>query len=159
MEDPEAKEVDEVVEKIEETVIELLVEALEVEKVEEPVVESTVEAVPDKAAEEVDEVVEKIEETVVESIVEAITDKAAEEADEVVVEENAAGLKRLKKKTEQNFLSKSETREVRAGGARKILEAEEIAEKADEVIEFEETVVENAAVLERLEKNGAKFFI
>ena len=49
--------------------------------------------------------------------------------------------------------------EERAGGARKILEAEEIAEKADEVIEFEETVVENAAVLERLEKNGAKFFI
>ena len=79
----------------------------------------------------------------------------------------------------QNFLSKSETREVRAGGARKILEAEEIADKIDEVVaestvgaitdkaagRVEETVVEsaeeNAAVLERLEKNGAfaKFFI
>ena len=45
------------------------------------------------------------------------------------------------KKTERNFLS----------------EAEEIAEEGGEVV-VEETVVENAAVLERLEKNGAKFF-
>ena len=42
-----------------------------VEKVEETVVE-LVEAVPDKAVEEVDEVVEKIEETVVELLVEAL---------------------------------------------------------------------------------------
>ena len=46
------------------------------------------------------------------------------------------------KKTERNFLS----------------EAEEIAEEGGEVV-VEETVIENAAVLERLEKNGAKFFI
>ena len=45
-----------------------------------------------------------------------------------------------------------------AGGARKIfyLEAEEIADNFTEGDEFPE---ENAAVLERLEKNGAKFFI
>ena len=45
--------------------------------------------------------------------------------------------------------------EERAGGARNFLsEAEEIAEEGGEVV-VEETVVENAAVLERLEKNGA----
>ena len=46
-----------------------------------------------------------------------------------------------------------------AGGvevARKILEAEEIADSFTEGDEFPE---EDAAVLEKLEKNGAKFFI
>ena len=45
------------------------------------------------------------------------------------------------KKTEQNFLS----------------EAEEIAEEGGEVV-VEETVVENAAVLERLEKKRSEIF-
>ena len=43
----------------------------------------------------------------------------------------------------------------RAGGARKIREAEEIADNFTEGDEFPE----DAAVLERLEKNGVKFFI
>ena len=43
---------------------------------------------------------------------------------------------------------------MRAGGARKILEAEEIADKADEVIETEETFVELnvEAILEAAER-------
>ena len=68
----------------------------------------------------------------------------------------------LLKKLEKIFPDRS-FREVRAGGARETEEraggAREAEEIADNFTEGDEFPEENAAVLERLEKNGAKFFI
>ena len=81
-------------------------------KAEEPAVELPVKAVSDKVI-EVGEVVEEVEEPVVESPVKAVLDKVVEEVKEPVIESPVEAV------PDEVIEETEETREVRAGEARK----------------------------------------